>query len=1336
MKRFMLWLAFLISVGTSVWGQDDPSTSNSKEVDLTVTEGEAAKSLSVELGEDINNVTHLTVKGPLTVDDFTTLKNMARLQVLDMSGVTALPETETTWHDETNTNVKYKGIPKQAFQNKLTLRAVTFPACMEVIDYEAFSGCSSLGEIVFAQNNILKYLEGRAFEQCSGLKGLDLTACGGLLKISGQAFCKCTNLIEVNLSGCSALTAIESSAFYSCGSLQTVNLSSCTSLLSIGNSVFSGCTALTTVTLTDCSALKTIESSAFQGTSKLNTFAFDALTALEAVGDRAFQSSGLSGEILLGHSVKEIGESAFEYCQQLTKISFEANSQLAAVSAYTFRGCYALQTVNFSNCSALGTMGSDVFMYCESLQAIEINNNYFKSEDGVLFVVDMATLMTYPYAKTAEQYTIPNTVKTISTHAFYFNKYNYSGDDSPLKELTIPSSVETIQPEAFSEFRGRTVRVEAESPITLSNDIGLAGALVYVPQGKLGAYKNAEVWKTYTLIETGAAGTIVELTSAGTLASKLTGADLGTIQELTVTGPMNANDFEVIKQMTLLTKVDLSGVTMEGNKLPNNAFRYLSYLQTVILPNNLESIGNTAFHALTNLVSVNLPSQLKTIGSNAFQDCSNLSTMDLSSCRQLTVIEDNAFGRCGAIPEELVLPSSIQRLGYGAFYNTAITKVNFANTSIQYIDQAVFDQCNITGNLVLPASMECINNMAFATASFESIKLKSPKKVELGNAVFESTNKTTCTVYVPKGLGEIYKADTYWSPFGNNIVEYGYLVTATTNNSSYGAVSGGGAYEEGEQVTLTAKPHESVLVNGKEMIPLFAGWYKGNQKISPDLVYSFTMGTEDLQIEARFYVDNTNIGDGSTIDDSNKIDGTNVTFSGRLIVDGSLTWNLNRFSFNWVFSSSLLVNSPMSATTIEVKAHPEELAYHWNFISLPYDVKISDIGKPYESSQFVIRYYDGASRAANGMGGSWKQLGANDVMKANQGYIMMPNGGSPDNDVWYTFNSSIGDMNKLFNRQAVTIDLPAHPSTVSANANWNLVGNPFPCYFSVEQLFDDGLEGTVTVWSDELQNYAYYTQDDANVYLAPLTAFFIQHSGSTSSVTFKPEGRVAALPTTRAALSELRSDNGREVINLQLANDSLSDKTRVVFNEAASIDYELGKDAAKFSSMNNNAPSLYSLDAQNQQLAINERPVGNGVVRLGCYIGVKGSYTLSAKEALASDLYLYDTETGASCNLRETSYTFTAEAGVCNNRFELRTSLKGTDIEAIAGFSWQVAGDQLQLNGLPVGATVSLFDANGRMRFTGDAATAAAGIALPQSGIYYLTIRTAEGVSSTVSIKR
>lgn len=142
-------------------------------------------------------------------------------------------------------------------------------------------------------------------------------------------------------------------------------------------------------------------------------------------------------------------------------------------------------------------------------------------------------------------------------------------------------------------------------------------------------------------------------------------------------------------------------------------------------------------------------------------------------------------------------------------------------------------------------------------------------------------------------------------------------------------------------------------------------------------------------------------------------------------------------------------------------------------------------------------------------------------MEAGKGYIFRSN-----RIEGYKYNSSIDDMNKLFNRQAVTIPLAKHASSVTADANWNLVGNPFPCYFSVKQLFNDGLDGTVTVWSDQIQNYEYYTKDDEDVYLAPLTAFFIQHN-QAANVTFKPEGRAATLPTTRAAVAYLRSDAGR-----------------------------------------------------------------------------------------------------------------------------------------------------------------------------------------------------------------
>lgn len=778
------------------------------------------------------------------------------------------------------------------------------------------------------------------------------------------------------------------------------------------------------------------------------------------------------------------------------------------------------------------------------------------------------------------------------------------------------------------------------------------GALVYVPKGSLAAYKEAAIWKDYTLAEEGAEGITIQLESAGSLKAKLVeqGIEANTVQELTVTGPMNRSDFEVIQQMKVLIKCDLSEASIEENSVPYGAFKSNIHLQNIALPYNIKEINGEAFS------------------------------------------------------------------------ETNVTSVDFANTSLSSIGYCAFQGCPITGNLVFPATLNHIGDRAFNAATVSSIKLKSIEMVRLGSdEVFKSVDKSTCKVYVPKGLGATYKADNYWSVFGNNIIEYGNLVTATAYNSDYGTVSGSGAYEEGETVTLKAN------INNAELFG-FGGWYENNSRISTDLTYSFTMNNEDRSIEARFY---DKYERWEEVDDSNKIDGISITTSG-LTVNGSIPWHLNSFTYEWPFSSILYIDSPVSAEKVEVKAHPEELCSGWNFISMPYDVRISDIVKPYTDSQFVIRQYDGATRAAKGMGSSWKQLKEEDVMKANQGYIMKINGGSPEY-VWYDFNSSIDDMNKLFHREAVTTPLAAHASAVTADANWNLVGNPFPCYFSVKQLFDDGLDGTVTVWSDEIQNYEYYTKDDPNAYLSPLSAFFIQHDQATS-VTFKPEGRLAEKPS--ALKSAARQEEGRTVINLLLSNGSLSDKTRIVFNEAASTAYELGKDAAKFSSMNPDAPMLYTLGEGNQQLAINERPMGEGILPLGCYFGQQGEYTLSAQTELTDDLYLYDQQTGACVNLKEEAYRFDAQAGNSADRFELRTALKGTGIEAIEGLKWQVRNGQLQLTGLPAGTTVTVADALGRICFAGDAATAEQGIALPESGIYYLTIRTAEGRTFSEAIKR
>ena len=196
MKRLMLLLAFLISIGTSAFGQ------LVKEVTLSST-----TNLAAALGDQAVTVTTLKITGPLTAADFTTMKdNMAMLQVLDMSGVTDLPLDPDRLQEG-------KWIPYNALANKLTLQKVVLPACLDGILSSAFEGCSNLLAVDFSLATKLKNISWGTFRKCSGLQSIDLSGLEQLEYIGSSAFSLCNNLKSVNLSGCTKLQSIDAEAF-------------------------------------------------------------------------------------------------------------------------------------------------------------------------------------------------------------------------------------------------------------------------------------------------------------------------------------------------------------------------------------------------------------------------------------------------------------------------------------------------------------------------------------------------------------------------------------------------------------------------------------------------------------------------------------------------------------------------------------------------------------------------------------------------------------------------------------------------------------------------------------------------------------------------------------------------------------------------------------------------------------------------------------------------------------------------------------------------------------------------------------------------------------------
>ena len=331
----------------------------------------------------------------------------------------------------------------------------------------------------------------------------------------------------------------------------------------------------------------------------------------------------------------------------------------------------------------------------------------------------------------------------------------------------------------------------------------------------------------------------------------------------------------------------------------------------------------------------------------------------------------------------------------------------------------------------------------------------------------------------------------------------------------------------------------------------------------------------------------------------------------------------------------------------------------WYSLSLPFDCDLSRLMTE-NGTFYAIRYYDGASRAANNVAsGNWRDYNVRrDIIPMGTGFIFMT-----QNDSWTRFYA-VDNENKAHVFQSTenntVLGLAANESESFVHRGWNLVGNPYANYYSIHEM-DFGK--ALTLWNGE--SYEAVFPNDDELTLRPGQAFFVQCPRGTESINLPGSGRqLTSEVSSGAKARRVAANEGRKrkLINLTLTDNQFTDKTRVVINEEAEEDYELECDAAKFMSMRTEVPQLYSLGTDGTQYAINERPQADGKVRLGVYIPADGEYTLNLTRSDAAETMLTDTETGMSVDLCEESYTFLAQKGTYHSRFTLSVAAETTDI--------------------------------------------------------------------------
>ena len=128
-------------------------------------------------------------------------------------------------------------------------------------------------------------------------------------------------------------------------------------------------------------------------------------------------------------------------CENLKEINIL--NGVKSIGDRTFSECGKLETVNISG--SVKKISVYSFIFCNAIKNITVDsdNEYYSSEDGVLFNKDKTELIKYPAGNDRISYSVPEGVTSIMFKAFAGSQL--------LENVTLPDSLEDIADYAFSE---------------------------------------------------------------------------------------------------------------------------------------------------------------------------------------------------------------------------------------------------------------------------------------------------------------------------------------------------------------------------------------------------------------------------------------------------------------------------------------------------------------------------------------------------------------------------------------------------------------------------------------------------------------------------------------------------------------------------------------------------------------------------------------------------------------------------------------------------------------------------------------------------------------------
>ncbi|MBR6189195.1 MAG: leucine-rich repeat domain-containing protein [Prevotella sp.] len=726
------------------------------------------------------------------------------------------------------------------------------------------------------------------------------------------------------------------------------------------------------------------------------------------------------------------------------------------------------------------------------------------------------------------------------------------------------------------------------------------------------------------------------------------------VKKIKINGIIGEDDWTTIGLMVNALSIDMSGAT--ATKIPASMFTKSKYpfLHEVKLPQGITEIGEQAFYQSDLENDIVIPETVTNIGYDAFR---NTKIKNVTLPEGLTTMGNGVFNQCYWL-ESANIPASVGRIPDYTFYQCYKLRTFTIPEGITWIGSFAFSDCS-QFNPRFPSTLSHIYRYAFS-------------------------NTATDELYITEGM----TVDAYAFSRCQNLV---YAEWPTTFYDAYDSGENGTSpvvYNCPKLTTVKLKSPTVVTYN-------YQSFFSGNTLsnitlLVPDyLEFAYRLDPYWYQCKVESFnsaeITDWNIRQPLVLNAGQRIGGTpslDVRSGGSITVNGDDVQTINNLKidysqrgFNYYNNGSkwigqqwgmMLGNTDKVNITGELSEWVLTEEKRWYFLTLPFDTKVGDIeAHSYAggTTSYAVRYYDGAQRAATGTGSSWKNYEADDIIPAGTGFIFQTAKAAYSK---FVAQDNASKQYILSNREFVKA-LEANPSDVNANKGWNLVGNPWQTYYNIHKL---NFTAPITVWDNSANNgygnYVAYSIIDDDYAIKPLEAIFVQCPDEVNSISFPIDGRqlTDVIESQNAARAATQSE--RRLIDVVLSDGEMTDKTRFVMNPQALVDYELERDASKFFSMDAAMPQLYTIE-QGQPLAINERPVADGTVKLGFRVAKDGQYTISAPRNQFKNIVLLDTETGLETDLSSTDgYAFSAQVGTCDSRFILRVGgVVVTDISEI-----------------------------------------------------------------------